>query len=286
MERRRSRVSAAIMTLVVMPWVLAAPRVWAASLDEVYANRVAMSALNERCHLFEPSLASALAMSRDQARNAALRAGTSSAQLLTVARTAVSVVSQKACNAASVRQDALHLKSAFAAYRHVLRSRFPGRYASWSADRTVLETRNPTGLWALWATPAAADAARGRLGILAYESKTLLFSSWHGGQLPSQARLLLRDPNLAANPYLAGGLTPAPRSAVKVFYGANRFTAPEGGIGFGFSAEARAALAALDPREAAVIEFVFPTRDGDKTERLIYEVGDFAPADGFLGLGD
>jgi hypothetical protein len=45
------------------------------------------------------------------------------------------------------------------------------------------------------------------------------------------------------------------------------------------------AMAALDPREAVVVEFVFTGRNGDVVRRAHVEVGDFAAGRAFLNIG-
>ena len=42
------------------------------------------------------------------------------------------------------------------------------------------------------------------------------------------------------------------------------------------------ALEGLDPREAVTLELVYPTRDGERVESTLLEVGDFAAARAFL----
>jgi hypothetical protein len=56
-------------------------------------------------------------------------------------------------------------------------------------------------------------------------------------------------------------------------------------LAYRFPAPAVAAMASLD-REAVVrIEFVSPTRTGEKTRAATIEVGDFAAANAFLATG-
>jgi hypothetical protein len=51
------------------------------------------------------------------------------------------------------------------------------------------------------------------------------------------------------------------------------------GWAFRFPPQAARALAALDPREAVAVEFLFP---GDRARRAYVEVGDFAAGQAFL----
>jgi hypothetical protein len=52
-----------------------------------------------------------------------------------------------------------------------------------------------------------------------------------------------------------------------------------------FPAAAANALAALDPREAATVEFLFPSGQGERVEAASIEVGDFAAGRAFLAAG-
>ncbi len=102
------------------------------------------------------------------------------------------------------------------------------------------------------------------------------------------ARLVMRDPELAPAPYLdpnargLAGRTP-PKTVARVWLASERGPAPAGlakaeAQAFRFPDSAIEALAALDPREAVVLELVFPSRDGEQTRRSLFEVGDFAAA--------
>jgi hypothetical protein len=52
-----------------------------------------------------------------------------------------------------------------------------------------------------------------------------------------------------------------------------------------FPQEAAKAMAALDPRESATVELVFPTRTGERVQTALIEVGDFAAGRAFLAAG-
>jgi hypothetical protein len=120
---------------------------------------------------------------------------------------------------------------------------------------------------------------------------------------PFAARLIMRDAARAPQPYLdrwGGGSTARlpltrrlpPRGATKVFAAQARAPAgPDllpkaartdgGGWTFRFPDAAAAEFAALDPREAVAVEFLFP---GDQVRRAYVEVGDFAAGRAFLKM--
>ncbi len=56
------------------------------------------------------------------------------------------------------------------------------------------------------------------------------------------------------------------------------------GVAFVFPAAATDAIAALDPREAVILEFVFTGRGHDEVRRAFVEVGDFAAGRAFLAV--
>jgi hypothetical protein len=255
-----------------------------AGTEDAFATRTAMAAIDKRCRLFEPGLKAALSMARVQARNASLRAGVSASRLQAIELDIASRSASLSCSDPAVTAEAAKVRSAFAAYGRILRLDFPGRFGGWKADRTVLDTRQDAGRWALKEGSAAPAGAR--LGLLAYKGRTVLFAAAGGATGAASARLVLRNPTLAPDPYLPGkGLTAPPRSVSDVYYGASRIAAPDGGEGFTFSDAAAQALAQLDPREPVTVEFVHPASAGDRIEKVVFEVGDFAPAAAFIALG-
>lgn len=256
------------------------------TLDKVYAERMAMRVADQRCKLFAASVASALLMGEVQARNAVLRSGRDASQLADLAGVAVQRGSTVPCRDPALVTEAAHIRAAFSGYSRIQRLDFPGGAASWKADRTVLSTRVDGGRWAL-TTAAVRSTASLRFGVVVKDGRLGLFAepgAEPGLMQPAAARLLLRDPQRASRPYLAGGLTPPPRADSAVYFAQERRNAPDGGLGFQFSDQAVEALVQLDPREAVLVELVYPSSHGDRVISGVYEVGDFAPAYGFLTL--
>lgn len=99
------------------------------------------------------------------------------------------------------------------------------------------------------------------------------------------ARLVVRDPGRAPQPYLAPGGEP-PAGAERVVAASDR-RALDGGRAwrFTFPAGAADALAALDPRENARLELVYPGASGDRIVSALVPVGDFAVGRAFLDAG-
>ena len=98
-------------------------------------------------------------------------------------------------------------------------------------------------------------------------------------------RLVLRDPALAPQPYLSRDGQPPVGAQVGVMTSGR--LALDGGRAwrFTFPAAAAEALARLDPRENARLDFVASGPGGERTTSVLVEVGDFAVGRAFLGAG-
>ena len=272
----------------------------AATAADLYYERTVMAAADARCGLFTPDVASALAASRAQARGAALRTGADDAGLQQTARRAQAVGSSVNCRSSDVATAAGRVRAAFDGYSRLLRMNFPGDVATWRADRTL-----PIAGVA-WRLAQTAPLGSGSVifGIAAQRGQApqlLAVSDFGDGPSPYVARLLLRDPARAPRPYLdvlrvastaqlpLQQRTP-PRAATRVFVAeamgpTDPRLLPPGGkpaTTFRFPAAAAQAIAALDPREAFTVEFVFAGGARDVVRQAIVEVGDFDAAQSFL----
>jgi hypothetical protein len=301
------RKSFAILTasLLVAAPLLSAPGVIAADASDAVTattvNRYFMALANDRCRILPDDAAMALKAGYLQARNAALRAGHSMADLgpwLQRARDA----------AASVACDNPKLTGAFddaaAAYRRFIvqtRLDLPGARASWQADRSYGDDAK----WRLvqYQNLPAADLAFGVYGGLNAPRFTVM-ASFHDGQTPYAARLLLRNADLvsegliAARPDDVAALPPPGfgdaslsfmardaqtvnvvlRPSIQTNSAGFSLTGDYVGTArtqaatrFDFPSQAWPAIARLDPREDMVVEFDF-----DSGPRYVrFEVGDF-----------
>jgi hypothetical protein len=77
--------------------------------------------------------------------------------------------------------------------------------------------------------------------------------------------------------FIAGARSPAPKPLRPRGWGE--------ALAYSFPASAAAALAGLDPAAVVRIEFVSPTRKGERARSASIEVGDFAAAQAFLAIG-
>jgi hypothetical protein len=296
---RRAGARLALLAMALAAAVLAAPVCARADAMGAYYERSLMSAANQRCRLFTPELASALAAAQAQARGAALRSGASTDALAQMAERARGKADAASCGSPDLVKAALRVRGAFDGYSRLQKMSFPGDTSDWIANRVA---PRDTPVWKLSQTARLGGeslifglAGRG-------DDRLLLAVADFGGDTPPYAaRLVLRDPALAPQPYLNGiqahgpgplalsARTP-PRWASRAVLAEARGPAdaallPPGersGYAFRFPASAAAALADLDPREAVAIEFQFAEGGRDVVRTAYVEVGDFAAGRAFL----
>lgn len=265
--------------------VLAAAAQGAVLNSNLYAERTVMREADARCRLFDPVVSQALQLGQVQARNALLRAGDDEGELSRITLAAEARGGSISCNDKILALEAKRIRSAFSAYIQIARLAFPGIRSAWKADKTVLSSRAEGGRWALSGAPLRADRPV-QFGVAAFDGSLRLFAQPPNvaGAKPITARLWLRNTDLADRPYLSGGLNLPPRSISRAYFASDRRKGPDGNSGFEFTESTARALSALDPRESVVVEFVYPEPNGERIVQAVYEVGDFAPAIGFLTL--
>ncbi len=275
-----SRTLAAIVALT-----LAAGTATAAG--DVYYERAFVRAAQDKCRLFEPRLTQALEAATLQARGAALRAGRPATELAATAGRARARAEATPCNDAELNQVKTRVRHAFAGWSRAARINFPGDKAVWSADR--FESAHDG--WRLFQDGAtgASPVRFGLTGRAPQEARPAAVVSFVGKPRPYAARIVMRDAARSPRPWLgAEGLPPdAARLAV---FATGSGLAPRALLASGaragevwrFPDSAAEALAALDPREPFLIEFLF--RD-DSVATARFEAGDFAAARAFLAMG-
>jgi hypothetical protein len=264
---------------------------------DLFYERTVMTAAQERCDLFAPDVAAALASAAAQARGAALRAGTSVGALNQLERNAQDKAAAAGCASPDIATAAGRVKIAFAGFARMDRLTYPGDVADWRADRG-------TGRGARWKLAQDVTFGRDRMAFglagIGNPGALVAVARFTDGAEPYAARLLIRDDLKSSGAYLNRWTTGAtadlpltrrlpPASALKAFAASARSPATpdllpkDAGPGwtFRFPDEAARQLASLDPREAIAVEFLFP---GDVTRRAYVEVGDFAAGRAFLQL--
>jgi hypothetical protein len=277
--------------------LLCAGRAMAATpAASLFYERALMTAAGGACRLFAPDVAAALAASKAQARNAALRSGADAASLASLDAQA-SAAGAAGCGSPGIAAAAAQVRAAFVGYAGLYEMKFPGELASWTASRPAADgwrvvQRDRFG-WDLMLFGLAGHGD-GRPLVAA--------ASFADGAQPYGARLVMRDASLTSGPYLdphqadIAGRLPIdarlpPRPASRVFTAeamapAGALQGPDmpGAVGFRFPAAAAEALAGLDPREAVAVEFMFAGEKGDTVRTAYVEVGDFAAARAFQAV--
>ncbi len=269
-------------------------------------ERTLMLRADARCRVFTPAITTALAAAAAQARGAALRAGVSSFQVGAAEVRAQAKADATACGSTDLKVAATRVRQAFVGYTQLSSMTFPGGYADWRAVRR----RSPPGHAAPPAGPphwslvqfSPAGVRPTLVGLQAVGAGAALELSVVDGApgaiTASAARLVMRDPAKAPQPYLDGrrrsllGQIP-PRELDRVILARSKGEAPPTllpsenphGVLFQFPAKAVDALAALDPREAAAVEFVFPAAGGERIATAWIEAGDLAAARAFIAAG-
>ena len=275
----------------------AAPLAAQAGPADAYFERTLMVQADQRCRLFAPELAQALASAAAQARGAALRSGASADALARVAQSARQRADQTPCASPDLAKAAARVRAAFDGYAHLQTMTFPGDSAVWIAQRSIAQ-RSST--WRLSQTARfGADRLVFGLAGRGGASGLIAVASFADGAQPYAARLVVRDTARAPAPFI-GGFAQAGRTGLAarmpmrmdtIAFGAEaRDTAdasllPVGardGIAFRFPRAAILALDGLDPREAVAVEFLFEGGDGDNLRTAYVEVGDFAAGRAFL----
>ena len=275
-------------------------RAHAAAVDAFYERSV-MTAADQRCRLFTPEMASALAAAQAQARGAAMRSGFSGADLDRVELRARATANSVPCASRDIATAADRVRTAFDGYSRLQKMDFHGDSADWTANRAVsrnlltwrLSQPEPFG----WNSLVFGIAGRGS------DTGLVAVANFPAGAQPYAARLVLRAEARAPEPFLniirasTNGHLPLdarmpPAFATRDYFPEARQSAdasllPHGaasGIAFRFPSAAADAIARLDPREAVAIEFLFasPTGDRDTVRTAYVEVGDFAAGRAFL----
>jgi len=274
--------------------LLAAPALAHAQPLDLFYERTVMRAADGRCGLFTPEVSAALAAGQAQARGAALRAGVSPSALQASEQLARAKAGAAGCGSADIAMAAQRVRSAFSGFSRISRLTYPGDMTIWQADRLGgRESRWRLKQEVSFGTDRLSFGLAGRGGADALVG----VGRFADGAAPYGARLLLRDTRRSAGPYLqraSNGPTAGlpldrrlpPREVLIAYLAearepAGRDLLPKGETGwaFRFPASAVDVLARLDPREAVMIEFLFP---GDRVRRAYVEVGDFAAGRAFL----
>lgn len=278
----------AITAVLAATGALAPAVGWA--VTGTYYDRTFVLAAHEKCRLFAAPVAGALSAATLQAHGAALRAGATEADLTATARRARARAAEVSCRNPELIIVRDRVTDAFQGWARTPRMDFPGTRASWTANR--LRAAEPR--WRLMQA-GMTGASPVTFGLVADSQGREALSavvSFVGRPRPYAARIVMRDPSLAARPWLtpAGIGTLPPEAQRRTVWSAGTKAADASVLTEGrtqgevwrFPDTGANDLAELDPREPFLIQFLF--RDGSiATAR--FEAGDFAAARAFVALG-
>ena len=255
-----------------------------------YYDRTFVLAAHEKCSLFRAPVAGALSAAALQSRGAALRAGTPETTLQATAGRAKARARQVSCTNPELAVVRDRVADAFAGWQRIPRMDFNGDNATWTADRV----RREAATWRLFQN-SVTGASPVRFGIDASaEGRESLSAvvSFVGRPRPYAARIVMRDPALAARPWLTvdGRAVLPPERVRQTVWSAGTAPAAATLLAMGktqgevwtFPTAGGDRLSRLDPREPFLIEFLF--RDGS-VATATFEAGDFAAARAFVALG-
>jgi hypothetical protein len=289
---KRAQGAAALLAFCLAASAVAAPA------PDLYYQRSLMLAADNDCRLFAPDVAQALAAAAIQARSAALRSGAGPADLADLQARAGADAAAAGCGSAAILAAAKQVRAAFAGYAKLEHMEFPGEFAGWSAERS------PTGPHLEWRVSQQDRFGWDELvfGIVGRgpDRPLMAVANFADGATPYAARLVLRDVSVTQGPFLDwrqsdltghlpidARLPPRPSTiafAAAAMSPAGTDLAPRTmthAWAFRFPDAAKPALAALDPREAVAVEFLFAGDGGEEVRTAYVEVGDFAAAQAF-----
>ncbi|RZJ95668.1 MAG: hypothetical protein EON88_10240, partial [Brevundimonas sp.] len=195
-SKRGVSLVAAALTLAALPGAASA------SPAQTFYERSFVLAAGARCNLFDARLTAALNAATLQARGAALRAGTSEIDLAATRARAQARAHATPCGSADLNVVRGRVQTGFAGWQRTRSMTFPGQRGDWSADRAAYSRTT----WRLMqaASTGASPVRFGVAGGIEQPDVLTAVVSWYGRPRPTGARLVLRDPSIAARPWLSG----------------------------------------------------------------------------------
>lgn len=280
--------------------------------EQAFLERTSLRAADDKCGYFTDLERTALISGQLQARGELLRSGVFTREAIDSAEAEVTYYANtRPCGDPDFMAARSHLKDAFSAFIGTMVMDYPGLTATWNASRSRWDTwrvvqsgstedwmfkfgllapvlEDPDDFPAAFARPLDAPLQTDPF-ILAVE---IILAEDEAA--PSLARILIRDPQKAPEPWLGSlfgdEITPPPLGLTTAYWASARELVknPKTGethLRFTFSDEATEAIKTLDPREQFQIAILPDARSGRTAPKfLTIEVGDFAAAQAFTML--
>lgn len=300
----------AFLSLLVSAPAAYAQEAATASAEQAFLERTSLEAADDKCGYFTPLERTALKAGQLQARGALLRSGFDREDIDAAAGEVIRFANLQPCGDSEFRTAVDKLKDAFSAFMGQMTMEFPGRERVWSASRSRWDT------WRVVQTGSSDDYLY-QFGLLAPDVETdndqpaLYVPPEETGPVatpfqlaidlildetqaaPSTARLLVRDPRKASEPWLGAIFTdapgPPPSRLTSVYWPSERVIYEDRNgtrrARFTFGPDATEALSQLDPREWFQLVIQPDARMASaQPSTLDVEIGDFRAAREFTRL--
>lgn len=241
--------------------------------EQLFAERVALLAIDNKCHFFDGNERRAINAFMLQVRGHLLRNGTSDQRVGLLMKQASMGVANKNCSETLVVQEAARVKKAYRSWRMQMTANFVGPKRTWYASRAGIDN------WRAWQ-----DVGDGvKVGFVLAQNG-LVF----GVETPSlnvaTMRVYWRDTKRLGPPKANMGLFTPPRTgtftqnATKLLPAQSKKTLDgptRKGIIALFGNDVTRAIVALDPRDCFEVEIV---EKNGMVQKYIVEVGDIIAA--------
>jgi hypothetical protein len=266
----------------------------AQSADLIFGERAYALAMDDRCALFSEAQRDALDAARLQARGVLLRGGVAAYRLNDYSAQLNRDAAGQACSAATTLAMRDRVIDAFSGYVRMRAMNFPGEAFGWAADRQAFTA---DAAWVL-----VQDTGVVRAGLAAVNGHLSFSVSSPSEEEFTSAVLVTRDPARSAELYdpTSSGMFQAPAEAEwarwtppeharRLVWARRQIATPDTELLFEdgenrplyhFPDSAIEALAGLDPRESARIDYM--DQQGNRVRSVYIEVGDFNAALAFL----
>lgn len=241
--------------------------------EQIFAERVAMLAIDNKCHFFDGNERRALNAFMLQVRGTLLRSGSLDARVGLIMKQAMGGIANKSCNDPLITQEVARAKKAHKSWRLQMNANFAGPHRVWYASRAGLDN------WRAWQ-----DVGDGiRIGFVLAQNG-LVFGVETPSTNVATMRVFWRDIKRLGPPKANMGLFSLPRmgtitqNATKLLPAVSKLrldSPPRTGILALFPNDVTRSVVALDPRDCFEVEIV---EKNGAVKKYIVEVGDIIAA--------
>jgi hypothetical protein len=241
--------------------------------EQLFADRVAILAINEKCNVFDNNEKRALSAFMLQARGLLLRDGVADQRLRLIATQAKNGAFNRGCNEEIIKSEVARVKKSYQSWRGQITADYKGNYRNWHTSRGGVDE------WRTWQDLGN----NAKAGFLIHDN-ALLFGFESPIKDIATARVYLRDASRLGPPRNNVGLVAPLRIGTQNMHARtiidaktrDRVNGPtHAGRLVIFPKELNQKLLSLDPRDTFEIEII--GRSGN-TQNFLVEVGDIVAA--------